>query len=786
MKLLIHKILLFLSVSLISFSQTVDVLGPYLKPLTIPIPDSLTQGVQIDCFELNLSNQGIKSDLKTAKLLTQLIDEQAGVADWKSNYGFRPKTGTPYMVIISGYMLVRESRSLLFKLQGYDEGVLFIDKNEIVTNSGGKDMTSKDAEIYLEKGFHSFQIRIFSANRPNSPHELSLAWMYDTNEHAFDWVHKSMFYCSKKKIKNAKMNLGGDGNPEVSPSAVKDYTNSLHPSYSLFDLHDDKFQPKVGGVDFMSNGNLIVSTWDSLGQVFLVKNATSTDRSKIEIKRIALGLAEPLGVKVVDDKIYVLQKQELTQLIDLDGDDVIDEYRTVCNGWGATGNFHEFGFGLVYKEGYFYFALATAIQPGGKSTIPQNKDRGKCLKVGMDGSWEIIASGLRTPNGIGLGVDNEIFIADNQGDWLPSCKILHVTKGAFFGSYSVELYDIGKLEEKPPVVWLPQGEIGNSASQPGLLKDGIYAGQMIHGDVTHGGLKRVFVEKVNGEYQGIVFPFTQGLAAGVNRWCYGPDGALYVGGIGSTGNWSQFGKKWFGLQRLKYNGAPTFEILAVRAKANGMEIEFTEPLADKLGNDLSQFEISQWKYVPTMQYGGPKVDPSKPEVISASFSKDRKKVFLEINGLSKGYVVHIKVPNNWTSNKGNLIWANKGWYTLNNIPEEKGVVTGVRKAASAKSASKTTSTNVSKEISDKEVLAIGAKLIEDSGCKQCHALNEKVLGPSFKQINEKYNADPATLTKLTEKVYKGGSGVWGDQAMGANTHLNKDDIRKLVRWILLQ
>jgi hypothetical protein len=103
---------------------------------------------------------------------------------------------------------------------------------------------------------------------------------------------------------------------------------------------------------------------------------------------------------------------------------------------------------------------------------------------------------------------------------------------------------------------------------------------MCHGDVTHGGVKRDFLEKVDGVWQGCIFRWTQGLEAGVNRISFGPDGALYVGGIGSTGNWGQEGKKRFGLQRLKYNGKPTFEILAMRARSDGFDVEFTELCRD--------------------------------------------------------------------------------------------------------------------------------------------------------------------------------------------------------------
>ena len=87
--------------------------------------------------------------------------------------------------------------------------------------------------------------------------------------------------------------------------------------------------------------------------MYILDNVQGGDASKITTKKIAKGLAEPLGLKVVDDEIYVLQKQELTKLIDHDGDEIIDEYRTIANSWTTTANFHEFAFGLEYKDGHF-------------------------------------------------------------------------------------------------------------------------------------------------------------------------------------------------------------------------------------------------------------------------------------------------------------------------------------------------------------------------------------------------------------------------------------------------
>ena len=422
-------------------------------------------------------------------------------------------------------------------------------------------------------------------------------------------------------------------------------------------------------MDFLSDGTLVVCTWDSLGPVYLLKGVEGDNPEEIEVTRIATGLAEPLGLKVVDDQIYVLQKQELTQLIDHDGDKIIDEYRTVCDDWKVSANFHEFAFGLEYKDGYFYGSLATAINPGGASTQPQIPDRGKAFRVSKeDGTLEFIAQGLRTPNGIGKGIDNQLFIADNQGDWLPSSKIVHLQEGAWYGSRSVDFPGTEGLTETKPVVWLPQDEIGNSPSMPVVMNVGPYKNQMIHGEVTHGGIKRVFIEEINGQYQGAVFRFTQGLEAGVNRLVWGPDGSLYVGEVGSSGNWSDGGQQWYGLQRLDYNNKVTFEMLAVRAKTNGLELEFTAPIEVGSGQHPEEYRIQQWYYLPTENYGGPKLNLETLDIKSIHISEDRKKVFLELPGIKEGHMIHARIYRPFRSNEKTSLWTTEAWYNMNQIP----------------------------------------------------------------------------------------------------------------------
>lgn len=199
------------------------------------------------------------------------------------------------------------------------------------------------------------------------------------------------------------------------------------------------------------------------------------------------------------------------------------------------------------------------------------------------------------------------------------------------------------------------------------MQDGPYKGQMLHGDVTHGGIKRDFLEKVKGTYQGAVFRFSQGLAAGVNRLCWGPDGALYVGGVGMVGGWSWKGNQ-YGLQRMKYNNKLTFEMLAIRARPQGFEVEFTEAL--EAGRELKpeDFFLQQWRYKATSSYGGPKIDLEALEVSRIKVSKARTKVYLEIPGLKKEHVIYFRLSEDLNSISGRSLWSAEAWYTLNKIP----------------------------------------------------------------------------------------------------------------------
>lgn len=437
----------------------------------------------------------------------------------------------------------------------------------------------------------------------------------------------------------------------------------VHPAFRLETVRPPTFTPAVGGMCFLPDGRLAICTWDQVGAVYILSGLNGPPE-KIVAKRFAEGLGEPLGIAWHAGDLYVTQKREVTRLRDTDRDGVADEYEAISEGWPMSHNYHEFTFNLVPRNGKFYIATSVPLRggwtyynPGSQPAYPVPGAAGSILEIDpKSGAWKIIADGLRTPNGMGIGVDGEMFVADNQGSWLPCSRIDWVRPGAFYGH---QMTPDGDRKAVPPTLWLPQGEIGNSPSEPTLVKQGTYRGQMLFGDVTHGGVKRAFLEKIDGQYQGCVFRFTQGIEAGVNRLAWGPDGALYLGCIGSNGNWNHLNHR-FGLQRLVPNGRGAFEMLRVRLQRDGFAVDFTEPVMQG-----AEVEATRWRYEPKELYGGPKVDVERLSAQTV-WEDGRRRARVRVTGLEPGWVYHLR----WKGAKnaaGQEMWSTETWYTLNRM-----------------------------------------------------------------------------------------------------------------------
>ncbi len=527
----------------------------------------------------------------------------------------------------------------------------------------------------------------------------------------------------------------------VIPDATPGFGSKLtahHPALELRDLRSEDSVWRVTGMALRSPKELLFTTWEG----DLVALSIDDLSKKAVFRRIAQGLSEPMGLAISDGRIFVTEKNQVTELIDEDGDGTFETYRCLSHDWPSTIDYHEYLFGAVVRDSHIYFTSSVAM--GIRGTHNQQAPlRGSLIKVHIDtGATEIIAGGLRTPNGIGFGPGDSILVTDNQGEWLPANKLIHVQPKAFYQFRSrPPWHPYDRPEATAPAVWLPQGEIAMSPTEPILLPESWapYAGQIMFGDATFGGLQRVFLEEIDGIMQGAVFPFSQGFAHLFNRLELTANGELIAGGI-ARGKDEKFIERVSGLTQIRYTGKEVFEPLAARLRSNGIEIEFTQPLSKNEGWNPAGYYVTQWGYQATQNYGGQKVRHRRSEVRSATVSTDRRRVFLELPELSSKEVLRIRLPQSLTSTSGQHLWTGELWYTVNRIPKD---LVGVVRSAPQKALI----------TSDPffHFSAGGAEgALYQNFCAACHSLDgSKRVGPSFHQLaGSKFNVlDPESGEK---------------------------------------
>jgi hypothetical protein len=439
-------------------------------------------------------------------------------------------------------------------------------------------------------------------------------------------------------------------------------------------LEPDDMVLEVGGLDCLPDGRPIVCT--RRGEVWIVDGAYDRPPFNAKFTRFASGLHEPLGLRFRNGTVEVAQRGELTRLRDENGDDRADVYETLSDQWGISGNYHEFAFGPKFdKSGRTWVTLNLGFCDSlGKSTVPW---RGWAIIVNGDGSLTPVCGGLRSPNGLGCNAAGDMFYTDNQGDWVGTNKLAHLDFGDWHGHPGGnQWYDEagmspprGEESFKPPAVWFPYKSMGQSASDI-LLDDtgggfGPFGGQLFVGDQTNASVMRVFLERVNGVYQGACFPFRSGFDCGVNRMCFAPDGSMFVGM--TNRGWGSLGRRAWGLQRLVYTGVPPFEVLEVKAQPDGFMLTFTEPIDPATAADPAGYAMSSFTYRRWATYGSPEIDRRELSVSNADVSVDGRSVRLIVDGLRAGHVHALRCPS-IRNRAGERLLHDEAYYTLNVIP----------------------------------------------------------------------------------------------------------------------
>jgi glucose/arabinose dehydrogenase len=272
---------------------------------------------------------------------------------------------------------------------------------------------------------------------------------------------------------------------------------------------------EVGGLEWLPDGRLAVAS--RRGEIWMVADPTG---AKPVWTRFAHGLHEVLGLTWKDGWLYVTQRPEVSRLKDADGDGAAETFETVADGWGVSGDYHEYAFGSKFdREGNIWVVLC--LTGSFDSKVPF---RGWAVRVTPDGKTVPTTSGVRSPGGIGFDAAGRVLYTDNQGPWNGACSLKHLVPGDFVGHpggfpwydqasglekpaeptngsrMAAEVAKIPRL--RPPAIVFPYDAMGKSAA--GIAPDtsggkfGPFTGQVFVADQSHSMVMRCFLEEVDG------------------------------------------------------------------------------------------------------------------------------------------------------------------------------------------------------------------------------------------------------------------------------------------------
>lgn len=368
----------------------------------------------------------------------------------------------------------------------------------------------------------------------------------------------------------------------------------------------------------------------------------------------AEGLFDSLGVQIEDEhglQLVVGQKAELTRITDTDGDGMGDRFDTLFDAHSYHGNYHTYLHGpAIAPDGAYHLSLNLAhtdeavYKADGRYMGTQGGYSGWSIRVTPEGEYSLYANGMRSPAGLATGPDGELWYTENQGEFVGTSKLFVLEPGKFYGHPS-SLVDLpGKAPDSEEIQWsrvaddreravvlFPHNIVANAPGNPVWDttdgKFGPYAGQMLVGDQTQSNLLRVVTEQVGDRRQGVVIPFMSGLASGVMRGLFMPDGSLLLGQTGR--GWQARGGHVAALQHIRYDGKTTPPgIDSVKVTSNGFKVLLTRRVSRP--DVENSVQVNSWVYRDAPDYGSPELD-RRDESVNVSVEDDGMTLLLELD-----------------------------------------------------------------------------------------------------------------------------------------------------------
>jgi len=385
------------------------------------------------------------------------------------------------------------------------------------------------------------------------------------------------------------------------------------------------------GLDFTPDGRgAYLCTWD--GDVWRVDGLGDPGGS-LAWRRVASGLFQPLGLKVVDGRVHVGCRDQIARLVDLNGDGEFESYEAFNSDHQVTEHFHEFAMDLqVDRLGNFYYAKGA--RHGLEAVVPHH---GTLLRVGADGvGTEIVATGFRAPNGVRVEPDGTFFLTDQEGFWTPKNRINHVKPGGFYGNLwgFTDATDPADSAMEPPVCWVTNA-VDRSPAEVIRVEGGGWGpsleGSLLNLSYGEGKFYVVPTEVVGGRMQGGVSALPiPSLPTGVMRGRFAPRGGpLYACGMYAwAGNRTDPG----GFYRVRRLEKPAYLPIALHARPGGMEIGFSDPIDLATAADPTRYAVKTWTLRRSARYGSEHHDERPSKVVAARPTADGRGVLLELEG----------------------------------------------------------------------------------------------------------------------------------------------------------
>jgi type 1 glutamine amidotransferase len=414
----------------------------------------------------------------------------------------------------------------------------------------------------------------------------------------------------------------------------------------------------LSGVDFFANGDAAVCSIH--GDVWVVRGIDDT-LQKLHWKRFATGLFQPLGLKIVNDKIHVLGRDQITVLHDRNGDGEADFYENFCNEIKTSLGGHDYATSLeTDARGNFYY-----VDPFGVH------------RVSSDGKvHETIATGFRNPNGMGVSPEGILTVAPQEGNWTPSSAICEIKPGGFYGFGGPQVSSERPFGYDAPLCWIPRNIDNSTGSQLWASSSawGTLQNQMLNLSFGRCSMMLVLREVVEGVSQGGVVPLKPRFLSGAMRGAFRKqDGQLYV--VGALG-WSTSATRDGCFQRVRYTGRKACLPMALHVHSNGIELKFSEAIDRETAEDTGSYGIEQWNYLYAAEYGSKEYSVNLPKEVghdgidikSAKLLPDGRSIFLEIPDLKP--VMQMQIQYNLNGADGKQI-RGEIYNTINRVGTAK-------------------------------------------------------------------------------------------------------------------